>query len=324
MGNCNDKSKSVIVPIPYNGPLQTRSKPKTIDIADDRSTCDDSFDISTPPNRHYLSCNFKPNDTILFYHPELLCWIQSIVLKADSKNAVIYPIMGFEKILRSQYSHSLSKKYIPNEPIMTINKKMFCISRIKAILPNKYCYDCDKSLDIHYDKIPRMSKYDTWIGYAKHQMTSHDFLVRTYKSFGLKFSVGEWVDLQVGNFGITGWTSGIVYEVDEMCYSVAVETPEKGIIGICILTGNHGQTIHHYKSNSYDGTNPRPHQMVIYQDKLHHIVNVCPTNSFSYSIGLYKNEDKLVDSSEIYEISLENVVNFLKSDRPTLMFYYDN
>jgi hypothetical protein len=295
----------------------------TIDVSSTtREIEQPNLEIHTPPKQLYFSSKFKPNEIVLFYHPELLCWIQSIILRADLKNAMIYPITGFEKIIKSQNSHCLTKKCVPHEPIMTINNRIYSVIKVMATIPNKYGYNNDKLINIDYDKIPRMSKYDTLIEMAKHQTISHEYLLRIYKLSAIKFDVGEKVDLQIGNFGITGWTSGIVYDVNEICYSVAVETPEKGIIGICIPTHCNTRMIYRYKSNSYDGTIPRPHQMVMYKDKFHHIVDVYPVNSLSYAVELYKKENEFIDFKEISEISLENTINFLKSDEPTIIFYY--
>jgi hypothetical protein len=309
MGTCH-RSKSIIVP--------SSLPPKSNTLDEDVLTLQ-----STSP-KMYTPSNFRPSEIVMFYHPELLCWIQSVVLRADSKNTLIYPITGYEKIRRSQYSYSVSKKITYNEPIITIDGRMICITRIKASLPNTYCYDCDKSLDLSYNQIPRMSKYDTWISNAKHRINSHSYFIKTFRFLSIKFKLNEWVDLQIGNFGITGWTPGIIYEVDEMCYRIAVETPEKGIIGIYIATKYiNDKIIGQYKSYSYDGITPKPHQMVMYNGEFSHIVDVTPNELFSYNIELYKKENKIIDSSEIREISLENTMNFLKSNRPVLIFYYD-
>lgn len=328
MGNCH-RSESVIVPSICD--VYLPSKPKTLDLDDDRLTIPSeitvnappSFKIYTPPNQRYLISNFKPTEIVMFYHPEFLCWVQSVVLRADLNNALIYPITGYEKIRRSQYSYSLSKKFAHNEPILTVNNRMICITKIKAVLPNTYCYNCDGSLDLSYDQLPRMSRYDAWIRHAKHRIIGHDYFIKTFGFSSIKFELNEWVDLQIGNFGITGWTPGVVYEVNEMCYRIAVETPDKGIIGICIDVENiNDKIVSRYKSHSYDGVNPKPHQMVMYKGEFNHIVDVTPNKSFSYNIELYKKENKIIDSSEIREISLENTMNFLKSNRPALMFYY--
>ena len=232
--------------------------------------------------------DWRNYSSIWFYHPQEQAWVPAVIKKAkdETRTLTIYPVAGFESYIRDYSSLSVSLmnwRLCPAEPRVMKVKFDACMTtrmmvREKANESLVYALGSYAASKFDPNKCPQISYLSNDIELSLCQVPSclDVWQYISDQESHRTFSLGEKVDVLVENFGIRGWTVGVIYRLkDHQFVEVAVETPKNGVIGIQTTWKQADGLFPKYQTRSYNPKKlPQVHQRVLFSGQPHVITDV--------------------------------------------------